>query len=146
MLVTGNPGNWNIQFNPGQTVFLPGMPAAGTFQLQFTPPVALSNNFVPAGTSTVVTTPPIAYNASAAEVLAALNMATNAAMSPNYFPLRKNVIVGGIPGAWSIQLSNALANSPNMFVPIGFGTLPAAPIVSAGLANNCRSRSRQRTS
>ncbi len=138
VLVTGNPGNWNIQFNPGQTVFLPGTPAAGTFQLQFTPPVALSNNFVPAGTSTVVTTPPIAFNASVADVLAALNMATNAAMSPNYFPLRRNFIVGGTPGAWSIQLTGALANSPNMFVPTNFAGLPAAPIVSAGLANNAQ--------
>ncbi len=138
VLVTGNPGNWNIQFNPGQTVFLPGTPAAGTFQLQFTPPVALSNNFVPVGTSTVVTTPAIAYNASVADVFAALNMATNAAMSPNYFPLRRNVIVGGTPGAWSIQLTNALADSPNMFVPTNFAALPAAPIVSAGLANNAQ--------
>jgi hypothetical protein len=136
--VTGAPGNWNVQFNPGQTIFLPGAPAAGMFQLQFTVPAGLPGGLSPglAPGLYVVTTPNIPFNASIATLTNALNAAANAAF-PNLTPLAGNFIVGGTPGAWTIQLTNVLANTGNLFEPVNFGTLPAAPIVG-GLANNAQ--------
>jgi hypothetical protein len=99
-----------------QTVTITGTPTGGTFTLTFT------RNAVPA------TTAPIAYNASAAVVEAALEALPNLASG--------DVAVGGGPGPgtpWTVTFSGHLGNVAQMTAAGSFtgGTAPAIAVTTS---------------
>ena len=108
-------GNLQMTSNVLQTVSVPASPAPGmnpVFQLQYTP----------AGGGAAITTGNIAATANIAAVQAALNATA----------LGGNVLVGGAPGAWTLQLTNAQAANPGTFKSVNLMNLPGGVNVTNG--------------